>query len=157
MSGKLKQELRQKRPFVSVQEEALLAILRTADQVIVPLNEVLRTAELSHSQYNILRILRGAGPEGLPCGEIGERMVRRDPDVTRLLDRLDRRELIARTRGTKDRRVVCASITPAGLTLLESLDGPVEESVRRALADVPVAHLKNLIDGLEEIRGGVQS
>jgi DNA-binding MarR family transcriptional regulator len=157
MSGKLKQELRQKRPFVSVQEEALLAILRTADQVIVPLNEVLRTAELSHSQYNILRILRGAGPEGLPCGEIGERMVRRDPDVTRLLDRLDRRELIARTRGTKDRRVVCASITPAGLTLLESLDGPVEESVRRALADVPVAHLKNLIDVLEEIRGGVQS
>jgi DNA-binding MarR family transcriptional regulator len=157
MSGKLKQELRQKRPFVSVQEEALLAILRTADQVIVPLNEVLRTAELSHSQYNILRILRGAGPEGLPCGEIGERMVRRDPDVTRLLDRLDRRELIARTRGTKDRRVVCASITPGGLTLLESLDGPVEESVRRALADVPVAHLKNLIDVLEEIRGGVQS
>lgn len=155
MPGRLRQELRQKRPFSSVQEEVVLSILRTADHVVVPLNEVLRRAELSHSQYNILRILRGAGEGGLPCGEIGGRMVRRDPDVTRLLDRLDARGLITRTRGTKDRRVVCASITAAGLELLAALDDPVEQSVERALADVPLARLRLLLEVLEEIRAGV--
>src|SRR5687768_201697 len=131
MAGKLKREIKQKRPFTSLQEEVVLSMLRTADQLAVPMTEVLREANLSLSQYNVLRILRGAGDESLPCGEISERMVRRDPDLTRLLDRLESRRLVTRTRGTADRRVVQATITAEGLGLLESLDATVEETVRR--------------------------
>jgi MarR family transcriptional regulator, organic hydroperoxide resistance regulator len=152
MAGRLKREIKQRRPFSSVQEEVVLSIMRTADQVAVPMNEVLRAANLSTSQYNVLRILRGAGEDGLPCGEISERMVRRDPDLTRLLDRLETANLVSRTRDTRDRRIVRASITGEGLRLLESLDDPVEESVRGALAHMPGARLKALLELLEEIR-----
>jgi DNA-binding MarR family transcriptional regulator len=153
MAGRLKREIKQKRPFSSVQEEVVLSIMRTADQVVVPMNEVLRAASLSPSQYNVLRILRGAGEEGLPCGEITERMVRRDPDLTRLLDRLETASLVSRTRDTRDRRIIRASITEEGLTLLDSLDEPVEESIRRSLAHMPVARLRTLLELLEEVRG----
>src|SRR5687768_9529372 len=129
MAGKLRQEIKQKRPFSGVQEEVVLALMRTADQAAAPMNEVLRAANLSQSQYNILRILRGAGQEGLPCGEISDRMVRRDPDLTRLLDRLETRRLVTRERGTADRRVVLAFITDEGLELLESLDRQVETTL----------------------------
>jgi DNA-binding MarR family transcriptional regulator len=150
----LKQELKQKRPFVSVQEEVVLALMRTADLVSMPMVEVLRAEGLSSSQYNVLRILRGAGEEGLPCGEISDRMVRRDPDLTRLLDRLESRALVTRTRGTTDRRVVRAAITPAGLTLLATLDEPIEAAVKQAVSGVPVARLRELLGVLEEIRVG---
>ncbi|HEX8619078.1 MAG TPA: MarR family transcriptional regulator [Thermoanaerobaculia bacterium] len=153
MAGKLKREIKQKRPFSSVQEEVVLSIMRTADVVVVPINNVLRNVNLSASQYNILRILRGAGEDGLPCGEISERMVRRDPDLTRLLDRLETAELVARSRDTRDRRIVRASITEEGLALLDSLDTPIEEGLRRALAHVPVARLRTLLAILEEVRG----
>lgn len=153
MAGRLKREIKQKRPFSSVQEEVVLSIMRTADQVVVPMNDVLRTAGLSPSQYNVLRILRGAGDDGLPCGEISERMVRRDPDLTRLLDRLETATLVARTRDTRDRRIIRASITKEGLSLLDSLDTPVVESIRRALAHMPVARLRLLLELLEEVRG----
>ena len=152
MSGRLKQEIKQRRPFSSVQEEVVLSLLRTADLAAVPMNEVLREANLSQSQYNVLRILRGAGEEGLPCGEISERMVSRDPDLTRLLDRLESRGLVTRARGTRDRRVVTATITEDALQLLESLDDPVEKSVKQALAHVPVARLKVLLELLEQVR-----
>ncbi|HWS70576.1 MAG TPA: MarR family transcriptional regulator, partial [Thermoanaerobaculia bacterium] len=142
MAGKLRREIKQKRPFRSVQEEVGLSLLRTADHIAVRPNEVLREAGLSSSQYNVLRILRGAGEEGLPCGEISERMVRRDPDLTRLLDRLEKSDLVVRERDTKDRRVVRASITKKGLALLDSLDAPVEESVRSALSHMPVKRLR---------------
>ena len=92
-----------------------------------PLAAVLREVNLSFSQYNVLRVLRGAGDTGLPCGEISERMVRRDPDLTRLLDRLEARRLISRARGTADRRVVLASITDEGRQLLAEL----ADSIRR--------------------------
>jgi DNA-binding MarR family transcriptional regulator len=150
---KLKHELKQKRPFPTVQEEAILALVRTADQLAAPMNEVLREANLSQSQYNILRILRGAGAEGLACGEISERMVRRDPDLTRLLDKLEARGLVTRARGTNDRRVVLASITADGLALLASLDKPVQASIRTILAHVPDERLRTLVEILEEIRG----
>jgi len=153
MAGRLKREIKQKRPFSSVQEEVVLSIMRTADQVVVPMNDVLRAAGLSPSQYNVLRILRGAGEDGLPCGEITGRMVRRDPDLTRLLDRLETANLVSRTRDTRDRRIIRASITEEGLTLLESLDEPVEESIRRSLAHMPVARLRTLLELLEEVRG----
>lgn len=153
MAGRLKREIKQKRPFSSVQEEVVLSIMRTADQIVVPMNDVLRAAGLSPSQYNVLRILRGAGEDGLPCGEITERMVRRDPDLTRLLDRLETANLVSRTRDTKDRRIIRASITEEGLTLLDSLDEPVEESIRRSLTHMPVARLRTLLELLEEVRG----
>ena len=154
MAGRLKREIKQKKPFSSVQEEVVLSIMRTADQVAVPMNDVLRGAGLSVSQYNVLRIMRGAGGEGLPCGEISERMVRRDPDLTRLLDRLEASGLVTRTRDTRDRRIVRASITKEGAVLLASLDDPVEESIRHALAHVPVSRLRMLLELLEEVRGG---
>jgi DNA-binding MarR family transcriptional regulator len=150
---KLTQEIRQKKPFPSIQEEAILSIVRTADLLVMPMNEVLRPANLSQSQYNVLRILRGAGADGLPCGEISERMVRRDPDLTRLLDRLEARGLVARARGIADRRVVLASITPDGLALLASLDEPVQNSVKKCLRHVSSEKLKDLVAILDEIRG----
>ncbi len=153
MAGRLKREIKQKKPFSSVQEEVVLSVMRTADQVAVPMNEVLRGAGLSVSQYNVLRIVRGAGGDGLPCGEISERMVRRDPDLTRLLDRLEAAGLVTRTRDARDRRIVRASITKEGAALLASLDDPVEESIRRSLAHVPVARLRMLLELLEEVRG----
>jgi DNA-binding MarR family transcriptional regulator len=152
MAGTLKQEIKQKRPFRSVQEEAVLALARTADVLAAPMTEVLRNADLSMSQYNILRILRGAGEEGLPCGEISARMVRRDPDLTRLLDRLEARALVSRARGTRDRRVVTATITRAGRELLDSLDEPVEATLKKALAHVPATRLRTLIEILDELR-----
>jgi DNA-binding MarR family transcriptional regulator len=152
MVSRLKRELKQKRPFSSVQEEVVLSIMRTADQVVAPMNEVLRGSGLSTSQYNVLRILRGAGEDGLPCGEISERMVRRDPDLTRLLDRLEASGLVTRTRDTRDRRIVRAMITGDGLQMLASLDEPVAESLRRMLAHVPVARLRTLLELLEEVR-----
>lgn len=150
---KLKEEIKQRKPFPTVQEEAILALMRTADQLAGSSNAALRAANLSLSQYNVLRILRGAGVEGLACGEISERMIRRDPDLTRLLDRLETRGLVSRARGTTDRRVVRASITEPGLALLASLDEPVETAVRETLAHVPEARLQTLLEILEEIRG----
>src|SRR5882762_8093802 len=99
------------------EEAALLDMVRTCDLLSRGPALVLRTEDLSGTQYNVLRILRGA-PEGLPCGEIASRMVTRDPDITRLLDRLEKRGLISRCRETKDRRTVMARITPDGLKLL---------------------------------------
>ena len=109
------------------EEAAFLDLLRTCDLLSRGPGQVLKTEDLSATQYNVLRILRGA-PEGLPCGEIGSRMITRDPDITRLLDRLEKRELIARSRETKDRRMVMARITPEGLKLLARLDAPVQQS-----------------------------
>ena len=153
----LKQEIKQKRPFRSVQEEVMLALARTADIMAAPMNDLLRAADLSSSQYNVLRILRGAGEEGLPCGEISTRMVRRDPDLTRLLDRLEARGLVHRARSTTDRRVVTATITPAALKLLAGLDEPVDATLKRTLAGVPAARLRTLLEILEELRDASES
>ena len=155
MTGRLKKELKQSRPFRSLQEEVVLGMLRTADQLAVPMNEILRQENLSLSQYNVLRILRGAHEEGLPCGEISERMVRRDPDLTRLLDRLEQRSLVARSRGTKDRRVVTATITDDGLTLLDRLDAAIDQTMKQTLAHMTEARLTELSELLEEARGTV--
>ncbi|MCA1732116.1 MAG: MarR family transcriptional regulator [Acidobacteria bacterium] len=152
MAGRLRHEIRQKKPFSSVQEEATLALMRTADLVALPVAEVLRDAKLSPSQYNVLRILRGSAGQGLSCGEISERMIRRDPDLTRLLDRLEARGLVTRARGAADRRVVLSAITEEGLALLAEIDEPMEARVRERLAHVPVSRLRDLIGLLEEVR-----
>ena len=154
MAGRLKRELKQNRPFSSIQEEVVLSLVRTAEQLLMPLGEVLREAGLSLSQYNILRILRGAREEGLPCGEITERMVRRDPDLTRLLDRLETRGLVSRERGTADRRVVLAKVTPEGLRLLDALEASVNTATKAALSHMQASRLKALNELLDEARGG---
>ena len=109
---------------------------------------------LSSNQYNVLRILRGA-TDGLPCGEIGNRMITRDPDITRLLDRLERRGLISRNRDTQDRRTVTAKITPDGLKLLARTDQPVRDAHRSQLGHLGKKRLQALLQLLQEARAGV--
>lgn len=155
--GKLKAAIKQRKPFSSIQEEVVLSLVRTADEVLAPLTAVLREVNLSLSQYNILRVLRGSEDDGLPCGEISERMVRRDPDLTRLLDRLEARKLISRSRGTTDRRVVLSSITDEGRELLAALDEPIRSATKEALAHVPTERLALLRDLLEEVRPQIVS
>src|SRR5437868_1743044 len=110
---------------------------------------ILKTEDLSPTQYNVLRILRGS-LEGLPCGEIASRMITRDPDITRLLDRLEKRELISRRRETKDRRTVMARITPEGLKLLARLDEPVQAAHRRQLGHLGRERLRALVELLQD-------
>lgn len=132
----LARETHKKKPFDSATQEAHLSILRTASHLEAPFAELFRGTGLSGPTYNVLRILRGAGESGRACHEIGEHMVTRVPDVTRLLDRLEERGLAERVRDKADRRVVTARITAAGLKVLEGLDGPV-----LALHDEQLGHL----------------
>src|SRR3989440_5514940 len=136
------------------EELAFLELLRTSDQLNRRLVPVLKAEELSGTQYNVLRILRGA-PEGLACGEIGNRMITRDPDITRLLDRLEKRDLISRWRDAKDRRMVLTRITPEGLKLLARLDEPVQEAHRKQLGHLRRERLKQLSDLLLACRSQV--
>jgi DNA-binding MarR family transcriptional regulator len=152
--AKLKDEIRKALPFAVLEQEASLNVIRTADALSRPFEELAKGTGLSPTQYNVLRILRGAGVEGLPCGQIVERMITRDPDMTRLLDRLEKRELIARSRDARDRRVVRATVTAGGLALLSKLDVPVLEMHRRQLGHMGRNRLKQLIKLLEEARGG---
>lgn len=131
-----------------------LELLRTTDMLSRGLLKILKREDVSATQYNVLRILRGA-PEGLACGEIAKRMITRDPDVTRLLDRLEKRELISRSRESTDRRTVVARITPAGLKLLERLDEPVVEAHRQQLGHLGGERLRVLARMLREARSGV--
>ena len=133
------------------EELAYLELLRTADQLSRRLAGVLKDEDLSSNQYNVLRILRGS-PDGLQCGEIGGRMITRDPDITRLLDRLERRGLIERWRDERDRRVVMAQIAPEGLKLLSRMDLPVETAHRRELGHLGKKRLGQLVELLRAAR-----
>jgi MarR family transcriptional regulator, organic hydroperoxide resistance regulator len=152
MAGRLQTEIKQEKPFESLEQEALLNILRTADAVLQRIATVLKPYKLSHSQYNVLRILRGAGDEGLACREIAARMITRDPDITRLLDRLEARGLVSRTRHEKDRRVVMVRITSEALRVLAQLDALIEEVGRRQLKHIGAQRLRTLISFLELAR-----
>jgi DNA-binding MarR family transcriptional regulator len=152
MSRRLREEIQQQKPFESLEQEAVLNVLHTADVLLQRVTAVLKPFKLSHSQYNVLRILRGAGPEGLACREIGERMITRDPDITRLLDRLEARGLLTRTRDQKDRRVITARITSEGRRLLEALDQPIAEIDRQPLQHLGEQRLRTLIQLLELAR-----
>jgi DNA-binding MarR family transcriptional regulator len=152
MTGKLQEAIRQTRPFPSLESEAFLNLQRTADALMRGLAELLKRADLSPTQYNILRILRGAGADGLSCGEVGERMITRDPDITRLLDRMERRGLISRTRERSDRRVVRVRITRAALDLVNPLDAPVVALHREQLGAMGAQRLRTLITLLEAAR-----
>jgi len=135
----------------SVEEAVFLELFRTTDMLSRGVIHVLKAEDLSATQYNVLRILRGA-PEGLTCGEIGSRMITRDPDITRLLDRLEKRRLVARCRETKDRRMVLTRISPDGLKLLARLDEPVQEAHRKQLGHLGRHRLRELMELLQEAR-----
>ena len=136
---------------VCLEELIYLELLRTTDMLSRGVVQVLKEEDLSANQYNVLRILRGA-PDGLPCGEIANRMITRDPDVTRLLDRLEKRKLIGRGRDPQDRRTVMAKITREGLKLLADLDEPILQMHRRQLGHLGTERLQNLQRLLLEAR-----
>lgn len=150
--SKLQRELRQSRPFRSREEEAFLNLQRSAGQLQQAFTQTLRPFGLTPTQYNALRILRGAHPQALACGEVGERMVTPMPDVTRLLDRLEAQGWVRRARDLEDRRVVTAAITDAGLELLASLDAPVEAWLRASLGHLGEEALGTLVTLLERAR-----
>ena len=152
MPGGIQAEIKQRKPFRSLEAEALLSLLHTADQLQGRVAEMLKPHELSPTQYNALRILRGAGPKGLPCSQIGERMINRDPDITRLLNRLEGRGLVERGRDNEDRRVITVRATRGALELLRSLDRPVEEFQRRLLGHLGERRLRMLIRLLDAAR-----
>jgi DNA-binding MarR family transcriptional regulator len=139
------------RPAPCPEEVAFLELSRTTDLLSRRVSLLLKTEDLSSTQYNVLRILRGAS-DGLPCGEIGSRMITRDPDITRLLDRLEKRSLISRCRETKDRRMVMARITLDGIQLLSRMDEPVREVHRGQLGHLGRERLKTLIELLQMAR-----
>ena len=153
VAGKLLTELRQTKPFASLEMEAYLNLMKTADVLQQGAAQALRSLHtLTETQYNVLRILRGAGSDGLKCSEIAERMVTRDPDITRLLDRLERQGWIERQRSVTDRRVVTSRITESGLDLLAKLDEPIRVTLKRMLGRLGPDRLRLLIELLEEAR-----
>jgi DNA-binding MarR family transcriptional regulator len=145
MAGIVARELKQKRAFTSREQEVLLGLQIVAARIMEPWERYLKTtAELTLHQYNVLRILRGSHPAGLPSGEIANRMIARDPDITRLVDRLEKRGLVKRDRGRHDRRVVEVGITAKGLELLRSLDAPVDRFPRNMLGHLGAKKLEQL-------------
>jgi DNA-binding MarR family transcriptional regulator len=150
----LQAEIKQTKPFRSLEDEAYLNLLRTADALLRKEVELLKEFGLSPTQYNALRILRGAGDEGVTCGELSDRMLTKDPDVTRLIDRLEGRGLLQRARSDQDRRVVRTRITAAGLDVLARLDEPSDRWTRGQLGHLTKTELRDFIRLLERARAG---
>ena len=152
MLDELRKQLKQRKPFGSLGEAAYLAIQVIADEQRAKFNALFKSRDLTGAQYNVLRILRGAGTDGLSCREIGERMINRESDVTRMLDRLEGRGLITRERQTDDRRVVLAFITEVGLDLLKELDGPVNDLHRSLMGHMSDKEIESLLRSLGKAR-----
>ncbi len=148
----IREELKQTKPFFSIAQEAFLSVQRTADTLSQKIEQFLKPWGISGTQYNVLRILRGAGSEGLRCGEIGERMITHDPDITRLLTRMEKAGWIERARYSGDRRVVLTKINRRGLELLKQIDKPIEQFTQELGSDIPEKRFRELIDILDEIR-----
>ena len=155
MSSIIQQALRQEKPFPSIEAEVFVALQVAANRTLDPWARHLKSqAGLTPNQYNALRILRGASPAGLTCSQIGERMITRDPDVTRLTDRLVRAGLARRARGEGDRRVVEVSVTRAGLDMLSRLDRDMARDLLGGLGDARLRALRDLLaDVITEVRG----
>ena len=148
----LKAEIEQQRPFSSVEEEALLNLMRTADCAQRRLQREIRGWGVTSTQYNALRILRGAQPEGLTCSAIGSRMIAAEPDITRLLGRLKVRKLIRQYHDQRDRRVLWTRIAPAGLRLLAEMDPIMNRAPIEFLGHMSAGELAELIRLLELAR-----
>lgn len=153
MASRLQREIKQDRPFDLLEEEVFLNLQRTADALLRRVAETLKAVDLTPTQYNALRILRGAGDEGLPCSEVGNRMVTRDPDVTRLLDRLEKRDLVERSRDSRDRRVITVRIVERGAELVDTIGAKVTASLQEDLSPLGPDRLRILNQLLEEARG----
>lgn len=140
------------RPPHPLEQDAYIELQRTADALGRGVADVLKPAGLSAAQFNVLRILRGAAPAGATCCEVGERMITRDPDVTRLVDRLEKRGLVARDRAPRDRRIVILRITDEGLGMLARLDGEIVALHRAQLGHLGQGRLQDLIQLLQAAR-----
>jgi len=139
-------------PPVSLESQLFVAILKTADVLAQQAEQLVKSAGLTRAQYNVLRILRGVESGGLLCREVGERMISHDPDITRLLDRMEKRGLVRRHREKEDRRVVKACITDEGLKLLKKLDQPVRDLHQRQFQRLGTARLNTLAQLLQDLR-----
>ena len=153
MANKLRQELKQTKPFMCLEEEVYLNIQLTAERLWWGVSETLKGAELTPTQYNVLRIMRGAGAEGASCSEVSERLVTKDSDITRLLNRLEARSLISRERHERDGRFIITCITDEGLRVLAELDGPIVKCHRQQLGHMgekQLASLSKLLDAARQ-------
>ena len=153
MSPTLQEDLRQRKAFTSLQQEAFLNVLRTSLRLTDSLEDLLRPFGLSSTQFNVLRILRGSEPDGLCRNELRDRMLSRMPDMTRLLDRMEEAGLVTRERGDRDRRLVRTHITPRGLEILADLDEKVVAEHARSLGHLTEDQLRTLIALLTLARG----
>ncbi|NUQ20140.1 MAG: MarR family transcriptional regulator [Gemmatimonadaceae bacterium] len=152
MTSVLRDELRQRKPFDSLEQEAFLSLGRTEAVLEEAIERVLKPHAISITQYNVLRILRGAGADGLCRNEIRDRLVSRMPDVTRLLDRMEEAGLVSRIRDAEDRRMVNTCLTDRGRRLVDKLDAPVTEEHKRRLGHLTRQQLRTLIDLLALVR-----
>jgi len=150
----LRREIRQNKPFESSAQEAILALFRTSDLMERRLAQLVERRGISLQQYNVLRILRGAGQQGTPTLDIADRMIQKAPGITRLLDKLAAKRLVRRERCSEDRRQVLCWITDTGLRLLADLELPMAKSGARALDPLTAAEQRHLIAMLERLRGG---
>lgn len=153
---RLRKEIKQNKPFRSVQQEAGLALLKTTDLVRRRLAKAIEPYHLSLEQYNVLRILRGAGNTGMATLEVSSRMIEQTPAITRLMDKLEGKKLVRRERCSQDRRQVLCWITDAGLRLLAEMDGEIESAGQEPFAHLSLTEIKGLIKVLDRIREGQQ-
>lgn len=156
MPVRVLREIKQNRPFASKAEEAVVTLLRTTDVLRRRLGQVVEPRGITLQQYNVLRILRGAGDDGLPTLEIAARMLEQTPGITRLIDRLEAKSLVARKRCSNDRRCVYCRITAAGLQLLAVLDAPLRAAIETTFHVVNKQELARLVDSLDRLRDGAQ-
>ena len=156
-TGSLKYEIHQTKPFHSIRHEAVLGLLKTSDLVRRVISSVVEPAGITMQQYNVLRILRGAGDEAIPTLEIRARMIEQTPGITRLLDKLERRSWVTRNRHSGDRRQVLCLITPRGKQLIDSLDDGVDAIYDRLLGTVSDAEVQVLVRAMDALRASQSS
>jgi DNA-binding MarR family transcriptional regulator len=152
MSTTLRDEIKQNKPFESLEQEAQLNIIRTGSLLLDEVEQFLKPYGVTATQYNVLRILRGAEPVGLCRNELRERMLTRMPDVTRLLDRMEEVGLVSRTREEEDRRMVRTKVTPAGLEILSAVDEVTQQEHKRRFRGLDATQLRTLIELLTLVR-----
>ncbi len=156
VTSAVQREIKQRKPFRSASQEAFIALLRTADLLRRRVSADIEPEGITLQQYNVLRILRGAGPEGLPTLEIVERMIEQAPGITRLLDRLERKRLVSRERCPEDRRQVTCRISELGLDLLAKMDRSLDHADDALFSSLSGAEQRQLIRLLDQVRAGVQ-
>jgi DNA-binding MarR family transcriptional regulator len=157
MCAAVRGEIRQSKPFRSLEEESVVALILTTDLVLRRLAEVIEPSGITHQQYNVLRILRGSHPGPLPTLEIAARMIEQTPGITRLIDRLEAKGLVTRERGSDDRRCVYCAISADGLDLLARLERPVRQVAKRAFAGLDETRQRRLLEALEAVRAATRA